>query len=317
MNNILKIALYLITIFLFLLYMNLTNYINDLLYRYDCVIVPDFGGFVTNTIGAIVSENHNFYPPKKQVGFNSHLSHNDGLLANYIASVEKISFEKATTAISLSVIKWKKKLQTEKVVLENLGSLSLNTENKIIFEPENKINFLTSSFGLSTFTSESISRTIEETQTIVPISNNKKIPVFAKYAAAVAIVCTLGYATFSGLQQHKTNQELATKKNSLEKQIQSATFMISDPLPTINLSIVKKEVVKPYHIIAGAFQFKKNAEKKVQQLIKKGFDAKIVGTNKWGLTQVAFESFEKRVDAEKLLVKIKETISKDAWLLTR
>ena len=26
--------------------MTLANYINDLLYRYDCVIVPDFGGFV-------------------------------------------------------------------------------------------------------------------------------------------------------------------------------------------------------------------------------------------------------------------------------
>lgn len=297
--------------------MNLANYINDLLYRYDCVIVPDFGGFVTNTIGAIVSKNHNFYPPRKQVGFNSHLSHNDGLLANHIAAVENISFEKATTAISLSVIKWKKKLQTEKVFLENLGNLSLNNEGNLIFEPENKINFLTSSFGLATFTSENISRTRTITPLVAHVENTRKIPVFVKYAATVAIICTLGFATSSGLQQHKNNQEIATKKDALEKQIQSATFMISDPLPTINLSIVKKEIVKPYHIIAGAFQFKKNAEKKVQQLVKKGFDAKIVGTNKWGLTQVAFESFEKKADAEKLLVKVKETISKDAWLLTR
>jgi hypothetical protein len=297
--------------------MNLTNYINDLLYRYDCVIVPDFGGFVTNTIGAVVNENHTFYPPKKQIGFNSHLSHNDGLLANYIDSVENISFEKATTAISLSVIKWKKKLQTEKVVLENLGSLSLNIENKIIFEPESTTNFLTSSFGLSNFSSQNIARSAKATPLVVPVEKNRKIPVFVRYAAAVALVCTLGFATFSGLQQHKTNQEIATKKDALEKQIQSATFIITDPLPTINLSIVKKEVVKPYHIIAGAFQFEKNAEKKVQQLIKKGFEAKIIGKNKWGLTQVAFESFENRVDAEKLLLKVKRTISKDAWLFVR
>ena len=70
-------------------------------------------------------------------------------------------------------------------------------------------------------------------------------------------------------------------------------------------------------MVAGSFQFRKNAEKKVQQLIKKGFEAKIIGKNKWGLTQVAFESFENRVDAEKLLLKVKRTISKDAWLFVR
>ena len=297
--------------------MNLANYINDLLYRYDCVIIPDFGGFVTNTIGAVVSENHNFYPPKKQIGFNSHLAHNDGLLANYIASVENISFEKATTAISLSVIKWKKKLQTEKVVLEKIGVLSLNTENKIIFEPEYSVNFLTASFGLSNFETEIVTRETKVTPLVIPVEKNRTIPVFVKYAAAVALMFSLGFATFSGLQEHKTNQKIALKKDALEKQIQAATFIISDPLPTINLSTVKKEVVKPYHIIAGAFQFEKNAEKKAQQLVKKGFKAKIIGKNKWGLTQVAFESFEKRADAEKLLSKVKRTITKDAWLLIR
>jgi hypothetical protein len=74
--------------------MSLTNYINDLLYRYDCVIVPDFGGFVTNAISARVNHfSHTFYPPTKQLTFNSHLTNNDGLLANYIASSENISFK--------------------------------------------------------------------------------------------------------------------------------------------------------------------------------------------------------------------------------
>ena len=69
--------------------MTLANYINDLLYRYDCVIVPNFGGFITNIIGANVSaEKNTFYPPKKQITFNVYLQHNDGLLANYIASSE-------------------------------------------------------------------------------------------------------------------------------------------------------------------------------------------------------------------------------------
>ena len=77
--------------------MILANSINDLLYRYNCVIIPDFGGFVTNKISAKMNKAPNtFYPPAKQITFNSHLKVNDGLLANYIASSENISFEKAS-----------------------------------------------------------------------------------------------------------------------------------------------------------------------------------------------------------------------------
>ena len=81
--------------------MTVAKYINDLLYRYDCVIVPNFGGFISNRIGAKVNRvSHHFYPPTKQIAFNVHLKQNDGLLVNYIASVENISFEKAIAKIS-------------------------------------------------------------------------------------------------------------------------------------------------------------------------------------------------------------------------
>ena len=112
--------------------MIIANYISDLLYRYDCVIVPDFGGFVANRVGAQVNNfTHTFSPPTKQITFNGLLKHNDGLLANYIASSENISFEKASTAISLSVIRWQNELQSKAVKIENLGSLSLNENKKI------------------------------------------------------------------------------------------------------------------------------------------------------------------------------------------
>jgi len=129
--------------------MTTANYIKDLLYRYDCVIVPNFGGFVTNRISARINTDSNtFYPPTKEVGFNSHLTHNDGLLANYIASVENISFEKANATILETVSEWNTAIKTEAVVLENVGSFSLNEKNQLIFSPTNTINYLTSSFGL-------------------------------------------------------------------------------------------------------------------------------------------------------------------------
>ncbi|WP_218598100.1 SPOR domain-containing protein [Polaribacter sp. NJDZ03] len=298
--------------------MNLATYINDLLYRYDCVIVPDFGGFVTNRIGAKTNNfTHTFTPPTKQVTFNSLLKHNDGLLANYIASAENISFTKASTAISLSVIKWQNELQSKVVQIDSLGILSLNEEKQIIFEPNTAVNYLTESFGLDTVTSSAISRFKEQVKPLNPLpvkEENKGIPAFIKYAATAAILLTLGFAGYNGYENNLQKENLANQEKAIQKKIQSATFVISNPLPTINLNVVK-EVAKPFHIIAGAFQFAENAEKRVEELKAKGFDAQIIGVNKWGLTQVTFNSYTNRNEATNNLYRIQKTVSKDAWLL--
>ncbi|WP_165731758.1 SPOR domain-containing protein [Polaribacter sp. 20A6] len=299
--------------------MKLATYINDLLYRYDCVIVPDFGGFVTNKIGAKANNfTHTFTPPTKQVTFNSLLKHNDGLLANYIASAENISFEKASTAISLSVIKWQNELQSNTVQIDSLGILSLNEEKQIIFEPNAAVNYLTESFGLDIVTSSAISRFKEQVKPLnpLPVKEERKrgIPAFIKYAATAAILLTLGYTGYNGYENNLQKENLANQEKAIQKKIQAATFVISNPLPTINLNVVK-EVAKPFHIVAGAFQFAENAEKRVEELKAKGFDAKIIGVNKWGLTQVTFNSYASRNEATNNLYRIQKTVSKDAWLL--
>jgi hypothetical protein len=300
--------------------MILANYINDLLYRYDCVIVPDFGGFITNRIGAKVNKfTHTFSPPTKQVTFNNLLKHNDGLLANYIASSENISFEKASTAISLSVIRWKNELQSKSVKIENLGSLSLTEDKKIIFEPNTQVNYLTESFGLKTIESPAIIRYKEQLKPLIPVQekeDHKKIPAFIKYAAAAAILLTLGITGLNRYQNNQQSEVFANQEKAIQKKIQSATFVISNPLPTISLNVIKEEA-KYFHLIAGAFQFKENAKNKVKQLKAKGFDSKIIGTNKWGLTQVSFNSYSTRNEATNDLYKIRKTISKDAWLLIK
>jgi len=300
--------------------MNLANYINDLLYRYDCVIVPGFGGFVTNRIGAkLNSVSHTFYPPTKQIAFNSHLKHNDGLLANYIASTEQISFEKASVSISTAVLKWQKELRNTKIQLNNLGTISLNENHQIIFEPSEEINFLTASFGLSSVASSVVNRPASQVKPLVPVSettDKKGVPTFIKYAAAAAILLTLGFTSYNSHQQNQQKKVFANQQKELEKKIQSATFIISNPLPTLELNVVK-EISKPFHIVAGAFQFAANADRKVKELISKGFNAKIIGINKWGLTQVTFNSYANRNDAINGLNKIKRTVAEDAWLFVK
>lgn len=298
--------------------MALATYIKDLLYRYDCVIVPDFGGFITNRISAQIDEQtHTFHPPSKQLGFNHHLTHNDGLLANYVASAENISFEKANQKIVEIVSNWNHQIKFETLVLDQVGSLHLNQDNQIVFDPNTDINYLMSSFGLASVSSNSIERPVEKVIPLVPATQERKgVPAFIKYAAAAAIALTLGYGSWTGYQNKQDQLELAKQKTEMDQKIQSATFVINNPLPTVELN-VSKELPKPYHVVAGAFYFKENAQKKVNQLKSKGYNAYILGKNNSGLIQVAYESFYKVADAYQSLANIRKDDSKDAWLLVK
>ena len=308
--------------------MTLANYISDLLYRYECVIIPNFGGFVTNKISAKLNQStHTFYAPSKQLTFNSHLQNNDGLLANYIATSKNISFSEAISTIEKEVENWKLSLIKEELELENIGSFYLNSEEKLIFEPTTTVNYLTSSFGLTSFVSPTVKRIVykedvKQLETIVPIlpseENKRKTPAFIKYAAAAAIIFALGTVGWKEYQKFEYNNLVAKseqQQQQVEKTIQEATFVISNPLPTITLNVVKETY--NYHIIAGAFRESENAEKKLQQLLQKGYNAKILGVNKWNLTQVAYESFNARSEAINTLNTIKKGDSKDAWLLVK
>ena len=308
--------------------MTLANYISDLLYRYECVIVPNFGGFVTNEISAKVNHfTHTFYAPSKQVTFNSHLQNNDGLLANYVATAKSISYSKAVEFINEEVSKWNLQINSTELELENIGAFHLNNEQKIIFEPNNTINYLTSSFGFNSFVSPAVKRIaykekVTQLETITPIlpseENKRKTPLFIKYAAAAAIIFALGTVGWKEYQKFEYNNLVAKseqQQQQVDKTIQEATFVINNPLPTITLNVAKE--THSYHIVAGAFREPANAKKKLQQLLEKGFNAQILGVNKWNLTQVAYESFNSRNKAINKLNTIKKTDSQDAWLLVK
>ncbi len=308
--------------------MTLANYISDLLYRYECVIVPGFGGFVTNKISAKVNHfTHTFYAPSKQLTFNSHLQNNDGLLANYVATSEKISYSKAVEFIKDEVDYWSHSLTIEDLEIENIGVFHLNNEQKLIFEPSTVVNYLATSFGLSSYVSPAVKRVVykekvAQLESVAPIlpseENKRKTPAFIKYAAAAAIIFalgTVGWKEYQNLEYNNLVAQTEQQQQQVEKTIQEATFVISNPLPTITLNVAKE--TSNYHIIAGAFREPTNAEKKLQQLLQKGYNAKILGVNKWNLTQVAYQSFNSRNEAINTLNTIKKSVSKDAWLLVK
>ncbi|MBU2950362.1 SPOR domain-containing protein [Tamlana agarivorans] len=308
--------------------MQLETYISDLLYRYECVTIPEFGAFLTKSVSATINADTNtFHAPKKVLSFNEQIQQNDGLLAHYIADVEKIPFEVANKKIAKRVRLIKSYLtEGETLTFKNIGDIVLNNEGKILFEPTYHLNYLTDAFGLSQFSSNEVAREVykkdvQKIEKVVPIAitpEKREAKSYLKYAAVALIALTLGGFGASKFYvnqvetQNQLAQEEATKQ--LDTKIQQATFNLN-PLPAVTLNVTKQ--TGNYHIIAGAFRVEENCDKIIKELRADGFKARKIGVNKYGLHQVVYASYEDRLEASKALRDIKKSHNSNAWMLVQ
>jgi hypothetical protein len=309
--------------------MQLSQYISDLLYRYECVTLPNFGAFLSHPISARINEGtSSFYPPQKQLSFNVQLKSNDGLLASYISDVENISFEVATRKIENQVSQLKLRLEKgETVEFKHIGELISSDEGNLSFIPSDSLNYMTEAFGLASFVSPSVERQahqevvqkLESRGAIALTPKRRKSALYMKYAAIAVLALGLAGSIGSNLYltqiEVQNNLAIDTANTTLDNKIQEATFVIDNPLPAVMVNLKKQN--GNFHIVAGAFRVKANSEKKLQQLKTLGFSARLIGVNSYGLHQVVYESFETRKDAERALFKIRKTQDRAAWLLIK
>ncbi|MBV1924938.1 MAG: SPOR domain-containing protein [Dokdonia sp.] len=305
--------------------MQLDQYISDLLYRYECVILPGFGAFLTQHQSAQVhATTHAFYPPKKRLSFNAQLVDTDGLLANYIAKTEQLPHEDANLQIATYVrFLFDRLHKGEQVTFKNIGQVAFNSENHLTFEPSYHLNYLSDSFGLSTFTTPKVAREVYkkevealEAKTPIAFTSEKRTGGWIKYAAAAVVLFGLaGFASYNYLEQVEDHNYAAEQEadQKLESKIQEATFVITNPLPAVTLNLLKPH--GRYHVVAGAFRNEENAAKRVSQLRAKGYKARQIGTNRFGLHQVVYESYSDSQAALQALRSIRKDDNKTAWLL--
>ena len=125
------------------------NHIKELLFEQDCIVIPEFGGFVTNFDCARIDGSNRFIaPPQKWLAFNALLKNDDGLLSNYIAKEEQITREQANLKIKSFVEDTKRYINFDTTYsIEGLGIFSQNDESKIQFHPQ-ATNFYSDSYGM-------------------------------------------------------------------------------------------------------------------------------------------------------------------------
>ena len=240
--------------------MKLEKYISDLLYRYDLVIVPGFGGIIGRRKQARIDrDTYIFSPPHKDLSFNVQLQQNDGLLVNYIADITGMSYAESLKTINESVQQWQRILQEKKrLKLNQIGIFNLVSDNKILFLPLTTKNYLAESYGLTSFVHKPVVRqpvkpVVKETQvekTVKPVESVEKETVeaeislvssenkprqlpqnnykFWKYAAVFVVGLGL-FTTGIGMLRHYNNIQD-------EPVFQKATFVLKQNFPPVKIT---------------------------------------------------------------------------------
>lgn len=298
--------------------MILENYISDLLYRHQCVVVPGFGAFITEEVSATYHPSkQTFTPPSKSVYLNTLLKNNDGLLAQHIAKEQKNSYNEAMNFITAQVATWQQAIEQKNLVeLSGLGTVQVNEEGVIGFQPYGIQNYLTSSFGLSNVMATKLAKADEPK--IIPIDQprQRNYRKYLRAAAAIFVGATawMGYNNYQEYNHFETQKNAVTQavNEQVQQQLQQATFFIEPPqvsFETPNTSI-------NHHLIAGAFRTEKRAAKLVEELKQKGFEnAYFLPKTKHNLYPVAYASYNNEAEARKVLKEVQNTDNKEAWLL--
>ncbi len=222
----------------------LQEYIHQLLYRYDLVIIPDFGGIIGRKKSAKYDKDTNiFSPPFKDISYNASILENDGLLVNYISIKKNISHNEALEFVQKEVNNWKNELRENKrLVLEHIGIFNL-INNRIVFLPLLTKNFLPESYGLTSFIKEPVKSSVfnndKQLKTNITVEDQfffeeefkeepKKKPNNIFKYAAIAVV---GLALFGGIAYFYNNHN-----SNKDENYQEASFTVKEDAPAVEVT---------------------------------------------------------------------------------
>lgn len=306
---------------------SVSYYISELLFLHECVIVPEFGGFIGNRNPAQLNKTtRSLTPPSTRVLFNRNLKTNDGLLISHIENKEGVTQKSAKEHVLRFAEKSNNKLSASKVLrIEKIGLFTIGEQGNIIYTQDNSINYNLDAFGLKPTYNQLIARSRKREEefekTIKTIRNKSLVPkTFLRAAAVLLPLITLSYFSISQQERINTVYEQMASLNPFpsvkninktpDLKIKKTLDIKANPINESNAIFSEKT----YYIIAGAFTIEENANRMLNKLNSWNYNALIIKENK--LLRVSYNSFQNRENAVLALNKIKKE-NPDAWLFTK
>ena len=286
--------------------MEISQYIKEILLLNDCVIIPEFGGFVANYKPATV-ENNQFFPPTKEIAFNNKLVSNDGLLINFISEAEGIDYFSAKQKLDSFVEETLLNLERNRnVYFDGIGYLHYDSRENLQFEPQLKQNLLVESYGLQNFSYEKLYQR-QMPKPAAKVEYREPVPVIFEKRKFKKLVVAVPLLIAMALIPMKHNKEYLAKSDmGMWETLMQSTPTTPAPVQeqTTEANTTAVVVAQPqnlkYFIIGGSFKSEENANKYLRQLSEKGYSGKDLGIYN-GLHRVAMVGFVTMEEAQKEL----------------
>ncbi len=305
---------------------SLSPYITDLLYLHNCVIIPELGGFVANYKSATIDEQREMvYPPSKSIAFNNALKNDDGLLIHYVSLKKELSYRAAYEWVQNQVKDIKHTLLTDGlVILQGLGAFYLDENQQFQFKADLAENLLADAYGLTPVKLPfSLARQNTGSVKTVPIQQNKglmknkrtllRVAAILGPVLIIAALIPVGKEYFSDQQTQQAGVSAPVEQQTVkESPKDSAKLNEIATQKKHALYYSEEEVAYEYHIIAGSYTKRKNAEILAEDLKNQGNDASVLPEN--GKFRVSLQKFNDRYEALQKLDFLRKTSNKSYWM---
>lgn len=329
----------------------ISQYIYDLLLDNDYVAVPGLGGFVCQYQSALIDRQRSWIsPPARTIAFNKALNQNDGLLVQHIVLKDLVSYKDAEDKVRDFVAQCNQQLhQIGSIQFPKIGRLYTDELKNIQFTPSYESLPLDDSFGLSSVTFVPVSRIAGEISEVMATEEEDAAPVIPVYrkqrrwpyrvAASFAGIFLLGTlwtnlggqsgldnvmtaGMFSGhevsisARQHSVttdNQSIRSEYLSETARLQAEKAVAAEMIPVEEAADVQPVGEGIFPIVVGAFKGPVTAEKYMNRLKEKGYNAELMITSPNTFIKVVINYTAE--NEEVALAHIRSEVEKDAWLL--
>ena len=189
---------------------NFDKVLFDLLVHHNCVIIPEFGGFIAKRVSSQIDyEKGIISPPSKHLLFNRFLTADDGLLISSFVQSEGEDYDAIKTKISNIVSALDKKLSNgEELTFKHIGTLKRSENGNYVFKQDRTFNMLADAYGLTELdfvSAQEVRDELVEEESILVTDNdidsvsetkNRSIGV-KKILRYAAVACILPLAFYS------------------------------------------------------------------------------------------------------------------------
>lgn len=270
----------------------IVSLIEESLLNYDCVVIPQFGGFVLNTKDFTFDESTStIYPKRKWVAFNERLRSDDGVLAMALAQKEGLKQKDAFKAIHDFALTLNQRIQAgEEVILGKVGTFTLQNESKITFEPNPDTNFDLDQYGLlpvqikpksqkPVLISNPVVESMTDAAPVVAEEKQKRVSV--KFYTYVILAFMLGGTAAYYLTEPNSryvNSSMSPLTIKIKKKEKVATQIVAAKSVTTSTTKVEQSVEKvepipsdEIYLVAASFLTEEKAALCQSELVSKGF----------------------------------------------